>query len=162
MRKLGWCVAALAFTIMGCASRGATSTDNSSQAPPTASASATRQDAPASVEPPTPGWYRGTLVWALSCPGINPNDSAVWAGTPFATRIHELALPGDYRVDGRNPFRLLGPDGQVLATEGDVIEVAGEIPVATSSFCSIGPKVIVRELRVVDGKVTFDIGTTLT
>jgi hypothetical protein len=152
--KVGsWVIAALAVTVVGCASVGATSTANPPQVGPTPSATAApSQGAAASVQPSSPGWYGGTLVWALSCPGIKPDGRAAWAGTAFATKIHELVLPDGYRVDGSRPFRLLGPDGEVLATEGDAIEVAGEIPVAVSSFCSIGPQLIVRELKVVDGK----------
>ncbi len=150
-RRVARFAALIAFLVSACASTGATSTSSpASAAMPSATVAATQGGAPETTQP-SAVWYGGTLVWAMSCPGIKPDGQSPWTGTPFATKIHELVLPPGYLISGSDPFRLLGPDGRLVAKEGDAIEVAGDIPETVSSFCSIGPQVVVRELKLAGG-----------
>jgi hypothetical protein len=140
-------IAIFAMSVAGCFGIGAT---QSGSPTPTSVAGGSPSQPPqtdpaASTPLSSPSWYRGTLVWALSCPGIDPDGASPWPnGT---TKVHELALPEGYRVEGRNPIELFDPSGTLVAKEGDAIEVTGTIPDGVSSFCSIGPKLVVEEIR---------------
>lgn len=144
--RLVLAISILAVFIGGCG--GISATSSSAPVPtivPTATAGAPTFSAEPSAQSSETGWYVGTLVWAMSCPGIKPDGADPWPNN--TTKIHELVLPSGYQVQGSNPFHLLGPDGSVIATEGDAIQVAGTIPSVVASFCSIGPIIKVTDLR---------------
>jgi|GEM_PF-4250492 len=60
-----------------------------------------------------------------------------WVETDDGTR-HEVLYPEGYTVEF-DPLRLLGPDGEVIAQEGDRIEVPGEVADDVTSICQVGP-----------------------
>ena len=59
-----------------------------------------------------------------------------WVTTEDGTR-YEVLFPEGYTVEF-DPLRLLGPDGAVIAEEGDRIEVLGEVADDVASTCQVG------------------------
>jgi hypothetical protein len=47
-----------------------------------------------------------------------------------------------------NPVQLTGPDGDVLAEEGDTLRIRGEIAEDMVSFCQVGPIFTAAEVIV--------------
>lgn len=71
---------------------------------------------------------------------------AVASGASPSFITYELALPTNYHGQ-INPVRIVGPDGNVVATEGDLIEVTGDVPASYGSFCMIGPVLRATDIR---------------
>lgn len=57
----------------------------------------------------------------------------------------EPQWPQGYRVEFE-PVRLVGPDGQVIAEEGESVRVNGEIADDVASICQVGPVFEVTEV----------------
>lgn len=57
----------------------------------------------------------------------------------------EPQWPAGYRVEF-GPLRLVGPDGQTIAEEGDAVRVNGEVADDAVSICQVGPVFEVSEV----------------
>jgi hypothetical protein len=60
-----------------------------------------------------------------------------WIDADDGTR-YEVQYPPDHQVTFE-PLQLTGPDGGVLAEEGDILTVRGELAEDMVSFCQVGP-----------------------
>jgi hypothetical protein len=60
-----------------------------------------------------------------------------WVDAEDGTR-YEVQYPPDHEVSF-DPLQLTGPDGEVLAEEGDILTIRGEVAEDAMSFCQIGP-----------------------
>lgn len=60
-----------------------------------------------------------------------------WVETDDGTR-YEVIYPEGYTVE-TDPLRLVGPDGGVVAEDGDRLELPGEVAEDMASICQIGP-----------------------
>ncbi|MBW3562655.1 MAG: hypothetical protein KY437_09170 [Actinobacteria bacterium] len=67
-----------------------------------------------------------------------------WLETETEGRV-EPRWPDGYRVVF-DPVRLLGPDGETVAEEGDTVEVHGEIADDVMTICQVGPVLEVTEI----------------
>ncbi|MFN2555654.1 MAG: hypothetical protein ABR592_02070 [Nitriliruptorales bacterium] len=67
-----------------------------------------------------------------------------------ASRFEPL-WPQGYSV-AFNPVRLHGPDGQVVAQEGDVVTVAGRTRPDVVTICQVGPVFEVQRILAVNGR----------
>lgn len=72
-----------------------------------------------------------------------------WLDTEEEGRV-EPRWPDGYRV-AFDPVRLLGPDGEVVAEEGDTVAVDGEIAGDVMTICQVGPVLEVTEVVDVRG-----------
>lgn len=72
-----------------------------------------------------------------------------WLETEEEGRV-EPRWPDGYRVEF-DPVRLLGPDGDVVAEEGDTVAVDGEIAGDVMTICQVGPVLEVTEVVDVRG-----------
>jgi hypothetical protein len=89
--------------------------------------------------------YRGVLGYAVSCLIIDPDNEPPWP-SPFRNQ-YELRLPDGYTRSGP-PYEIFGPDGKLVAREGDRIEVVGSpLPQPYTTFCMIGPVLEAIEIR---------------
>jgi hypothetical protein len=50
---------------------------------------------------------------------------------------YEVIWPDGYEI-GFDPLRLLGPDGETVATEGEVVRVRGRLATDVVSICQVG------------------------
>lgn len=67
-----------------------------------------------------------------------------WLDTHTEGRV-EPRWPDGYRVTF-DPVRLLGPDGDVVAEEGDTIAVDGSIADDVMTICQVGPVLEITEV----------------
>lgn len=59
-----------------------------------------------------------------------------WVETGDGTR-YEVQYPAGYEVR-YDPLELVGPDGEVLAAEGDEVRLTGAVDAGMMSFCQVG------------------------
>ena len=77
----------------------------------------------------------GTLVGTLGGdPGLE--GGCAWVRRSDGTR-YEVQYPAGYEVTF-DPLELVGPDGQVVAVEGDELTLTGAVDPGMMSFCQIG------------------------
>lgn len=81
-----------------------------------------------------PGQAAGAITGTLGGdPGLE--GGCAWLDTPEGR--YEVLWPPDYRVQ-QQPLRLLGPDGQTVAEEGQRLTVEGEPATDALSYCQVG------------------------
>jgi hypothetical protein len=92
------------------------------------------------------GSVAGIVELGPMCPRIAPDPDSPWAwGTGWS---YDLVLPQDWSVEV-DPLRIYRPDGSLAASEGDVVEVTGEIPMESAGFLCPGPRIIATDLVLV-------------
>jgi hypothetical protein len=132
------------FTFAACNGGTALASISGSAIPPS--------PAPSTIAPTASGapdgsarTYRGILGYAVSCLMIDPDDEPPWP-SPFRNQ-YELRLPDGYTRSGP-PYEVFGPDGNLVAREGDRIEVVGPpLPQPYTTLCMIGPVLEAIEIR---------------
>ena len=107
--------------------------------------------APAGVA--TVGTISGVIYLGFeACVGLTPGPESQYVPPAGPERDFVLLLPKGWKVvpaHPRNPrygdhFRILDPSGKVLAEDGDVLEVTGEIKAISATFCGFGWPIKVR------------------
>ena len=139
--------AVLALTVVGCGA-GATSTalrtiEPSVGGSATAVPLGTSTAGPSAAASPSSGVFVGTLATFLGCPAVKPNGESPWP--PGTTKAFEIVLPTGWSSK-TNPYRLYRPDGTLAATEGDAIEITGNLPTGSASLCSFGHQIVALDL----------------
>jgi hypothetical protein len=71
---------------------------------------------------------------------------AVASGASPSVITYELRIPTSYQSQF-NPVRIVGPDGSVVATEDDLIELTGDVAASYGSFSMIGPVLLATDIR---------------
>lgn len=66
-------------------------------------------------------------------PGLE--GGCAWISTPGGS--YEVIWPSGYRVEF-TPLRLIGPDDEVIAEEGDTVRVHGHVAEEMLSICQVG------------------------
>lgn len=151
----GVLAALVAYVLAGCggvvASLSPAPIDGQDLTPAPTSVSAATHTAGATAAPSIePGDVTGTFVGTFKdvlCPAISPDVESDWPSPP--ADVYELFLPEGYTYV-RDPLRILGPKGDLVATRGDLIEVVGTIPRVFASTCMIGPQLSTTEVRAAD------------
>ena len=104
---------------------------------------------------PTDGTIVGTIWLGFEgCVGLTPGPDSPWL-PPLGQDDFVLFLPRGWAVAAQHPrnprfgdhFELLDGAGRVVATDGDVLEVAGEIRAIEATYCGFGWPVTVGEAR---------------
>ncbi len=104
---------------------------------PTGDSSPTEDASPtSSTEAPFTGTLGGNAQLEGGC---------AWLETESEGRV-EPRWPDGYRV-AFDPVRLLGPDGEVVAEEGEEIEVEGSIDRDLMTICQVGPVLRVTQVE---------------
>jgi hypothetical protein len=113
---------------------------------------ATGIPAPAGVA--TNGTVSGVVYLGFeACVGLTPGSQSQYVPPPGPERDFVLSFPKGWKVvpaHRKNPrygdhFRILDRSGNVVAEDGDVVEVAGEIKAISATFCGFGWPIRVRE-----------------
>lgn len=81
-----------------------------------------------------------------ACVGLTPGPESQYVPPAGPERDFVLLFPKRWKVvpaHPRNPrygdhFRILDPSGKVVAADGDVLEVTGEIKAISATFCGFG------------------------
>lgn len=81
------------------------------------------------------------------CAWLEPVDGDE-APQPTSGR-YEPQWPDGYRVEF-GPLRLVDPDGDVVAEEGDAVDVRGQVRDDVMTVCQVGPVFAVSEVRAAD------------
>lgn len=122
---------------------GGTSEPTADRRSPTEDTSPTGETSPAEDSSPTSSSeaaFTGALGGDAQLEG-----GCAWLETKREGRV-EPRWPDGYRV-AFDPVRLLGPDGEVVAEEGDTITVRGEIAGDVMTICQVGPVLRVTEVE---------------
>ena len=87
------------------------------------------------------------VIWLgfEGCVGLTPDGASPYLPPPGQDDF-VLFFPRGWRVEPEHPknprfgdhFQLLAPSGQVVAHDGDVLEVAGEIRALEATYCGFG------------------------
>lgn len=91
---------------------------------------------PASTVDETPPQPAGGDIRGLLAGDPQLEGGCAWIQTDDGTR-YEVIYPEGYRVE-MDPLRLVGPDGDVVAEEGDTLEVSGALAEDMVSVCQVG------------------------
>lgn len=150
-RRLIGVVMLLALVLAGCASSdttgdggeaSATSTESQTDTPEatTAPDDTVTEDAPATTEPePAPGarTYAGTLG------GGDIEGGCFWLDGEDGTRYELIAgTRSDVAIDQSNRV-IADAEGNVVAREGDTVEVTGTVDEGMATFCQVGTVLVV-------------------
>ena len=122
--------------LTGCAAGGGPTASSSEQASPSPS------DDFVSPTPAPPGNEK-TITGTFGSDAIEGGCAYLQAAD--GTR-YQVLYPDPWKLE-RGPFRLIGPDGAVVARGGETITVRGSIADDMASTCQIGP--IFRATEVV-------------
>jgi hypothetical protein len=126
------------IVLAGCASGGG--------GEPTSSPSDQATPSPSELTPspaPSPPGEQATITGTFGSDAIEGGCAYLQAAD--GTR-YQVLYPDGWTLE-RNPFRLIGPDGEVAARGGETITVRGSVADDMASTCMIGP--IFRATEVV-------------
>ena len=138
---------ALALGLAGCASPGLDPTES-----PTPTATPSAEPIPTSSPTPTVRPSRTPASGGSELTGILGEDS-IEGGCGFiesadGTR-YEVIYPDGWDLE-LSPVRLISPDGEVVARDGDEITVRGREASDMASICQIGPIFTATDVVSVD------------
>ena len=138
---------ALVLGLAGCASSGLGSTESPTPTPsPSVEPSPTASPTPTVRPSRTPASGGSELTGTLGEDSIEGGCGFLEAAD--GTR-YEVIYPDGWDLE-LSPLRLISPEGEVLAREGDIVTVRGREASDMASICQIGPIFTASEVVSVD------------